>query len=253
MKYLNYLPNEIKDRRLKARLIKVAVLLIVITGLYTGYLTAAVTGLRGDIEEQKKQVLLVNSVERSIQDEKDKLTKNTQLVNAIGVNPLPLNLFLGTLLAKTPKDIVIYDILTGDVSGPVVDVSTAEGEKEEVTTEDEETEEKKKGDTEEHKKGTDGEDEVKASEPPTGAVYAGGETYGNIETVLLRGASFSLQSISLLVTSLENEPYIRGVKLSPIENYDDGYFNHRIFQLVIELEGGGTDNDETQYTGTGLK
>jgi hypothetical protein len=62
--------------------------------------------------------------------------------------------------------------------------------------------------------------------------------YTNPQALIIRGTAFDLQSIAYLSYVLKAEDYVKDVKLSPIENYDDGNHQHKIFEIVVILGGG---------------
>jgi hypothetical protein len=263
MSHLNYLPAEVKDRRLQKVLIKVAITALVIVVSTYSYSVMQVGGLKGDLEDKQGQVSVAKSLEDSIAAENIKLQASLAIVHSIGSNPLPLNQFLGTILLKTPDDIFINDIFTtsdgsgggrgatsdgrperpsrperGERNAPTTDGSV----KDQIPTKEEPIivdPEKPVTDAENGKTPTDGATPTDGSTPTETVPQASGDAYGTPSTVTIRGSAFSLQSISYLAEVFKNEPYVQSVELSPIENYDDGNLNHKIFELVLVLGQGG--------------
>lgn len=197
-----------------------------------------VSGLEGKEVSMQADVQVVGSLEKSIQEEERKIQELTMKSHAYIANPIPLNQFLGVVLRSTPSDVVIEDIFTKESiydvgSGRIPTDMGEDGSDPGAEGESEEGEDvEPKVDMEE---GTEGQENTAGQE------YTGVSGTGNFnkpEVITIRGSAFSLQSISALATILRGELYIESVKVSPIENYDDGNFHHKIFEMDLMLDGG---------------
>lgn len=231
---LNYLPREVKDKRL-VKLVKwVPVVTVVLLVAIYIYLSTQASNLQVKESELGNQVHVGEKLRKSIRDEDEKLAELTLLTRrAIVTNKIPLNVFMGMMLRNTPEDVYIFDIFTpeGNSGRGVKDF---EGE---VPVEGEESVEKEDAkETEESSEGKDKMAESILDRNGRGEGNVG--TYREPEFITIRGSAFRLQSISHLANVLELEEYITSVKISPIENFDDGTFNYKVFELTLELGEG---------------
>ena len=235
MKLLNYLPLEIAERRRLQVLtiissVAVTLILIVIVLLYV-----QVEGISKEITEKQELLSLTTELESDIIVEELKLQGSIHTDRVNYTNVLELNRLLGVILTQTPQDVVINTIFTEtelqrslaltpkEAPEPTEELDSA-NQVEEVATEQKEQAEM--------------EEPVEQSTELYQDIPVGDNVYDEPQSVMIRGTAFDLQSISSLATILKNETYVKSVELSPIENYNDGYFNHKLFELKIILVGG---------------
>lgn len=251
MKQLNYLPSEVRIKRVKGLVLKIALAMISLTLLYSALVFLQVSGLRGDVKTIKVKVETVQSLESDILKEKLKLQENTSILYSLGSNPIPLNRLLGTLLNKTPKDIVINDLYTTDYvpkAGardvvPEILESEEQVQKEPSTPTNTASQAKQNNNVNanslSNQTTTQQQQTAKESNTENSIIEQNNRigVYSNPQSLILRGTSFDLQSISYLAYVLKNEDYVSDVQLSPIENYDDGNYSHKVFEMVIILGG----------------
>lgn len=257
MKYLNYLPPEIQQSRWLKKLALISSVIVLVIVTIIALLFLQVDRVKKDIKEKQDRIALTTDLESDIAIEELKLLGNIQADTFVYNNPLAINRLLGVLLTRTPQDVVINTVFTETerqrrlssqpqkIPTPSEEVIPSDPVEPKVPTEvlpEVPTEVPAEASTE------------PSTEPPTEPTTQVAEnqtiipqpgilnrenTYEEPQTIIIRGTAFDLQSISLLAGALKNEPYVQSVELSPIENYNDGYFNHKLFELTLILVGGG--------------
>lgn len=225
MKQMNLIPNEVKQKRKINEYKKIGayVSLLPIAVMAQSYLSLSF--MKGDIQELNDNITAAKNLQQQIQEEEKLIEKNRSIIINLTSGGLPLNQFLLFTGVNLPEDIRLYSITSETAYDQAAkekekeENAAAEGTVQEISTTEPATDE-------------NGQPIEEGTEEKTEELIIE-EKKNNI---IIKGAALNVDSIGTFMSNLENKnEYIANVDISDVQNFYNGAFNYKLFEIVVEL------------------
>lgn len=218
MKQMNLIPQEIKQKRKNTTYKKIGAIasLIPVGIMAQGYISMNL--MKSNIQDLNGDIAQANSLKQQIEAEEKLIEKNRSILINLTSGGLPLNQFLLFTGITLPEDVRLYSISSESVF---------EEEKEAETKSDEAVAE-----VVEELMPAEGEESTETQAPVEEVVVE--EKKDNI---IIKGAALNVDSIGTFMNNLENKnDYILNVDISDVQNFYNGAFNYKLFEIIVELK-----------------
>lgn len=220
---MNLIPLEVKQKRQRKEMIQKGAFASLVPVVIVAQAYYSMYSMKNEIADLKLNIDQATQLESQITNEQNTIEKNRSIIVNLTSGGLPLNQFLLFTGLHMPDDMRLYSITSESII-------EEEMEKEEMP------------------EGTVPVPEVAPEVAPEGEVppvEEGGAVppveltpiENKSNKIIIKGAGLDVKSIGTFMSELENKnEYIANVDIVDVQNYYNGAFNYKFFELIIELK-----------------
>lgn len=221
-KQMNLIPLEVKQKRKNEKYKKIALASSLIPIAILGQSYLSINMMEKKVKELGENINAAKELEGQIAIEQKNIEKNNTIIGNLTNGGLPLNRFLLFTGVNLPSDVRLYSVKSKSL--------IMEEEEAEKTVSEEKAPV-----------------EIDAEVSSEGQVE--GETDGEKEKledikiekttndISIKGAALNVESVGTFMTKMQKDnPYIKSVDIVDIQNYYNGSFNYKLFELVVEMK-----------------
>lgn len=234
-KKMTLLPLEMRRKRELYKIKKYGSIIIAIPLLITVFNGGAYFLKSKELVALEEKAAKVQEITSQIDQQKIKSEEKENTIRNLELSGIPLNKFMLFMGTELPEDIRVYEITRNvESSGD-----------EEVTPENENTtgEEVQSADANDQQNKEKEKDEKSASDSVGEAVKGVAENVTEAvsgvqsgDDIVVKGAGLKVDSVAKFVEAIKmNNEYVSDVEISDIQNYNNGEFNYKMFEMKIKI------------------
>lgn len=236
-KKLSLLPLEMRRKRELYKIKKYGAIIIAIPIIVTAF-NGVSYGIKSKqlvaLEEKAAQV---QTATQNIDEQKKLSQEKETIIRNLELSGIPLNKFMLFMGTELPEDIRVYEI-TRNVESSGDEEATSE-------TNGENGEGVQSADASAEQPTPEQNEENQTSEPNAAEKVIDGAVQGVKEAIdgtqigddiIVKGAGLKVDSVAKFVESIKmNNEYVSDVEISDIQNYNNGEFNYKMFEMKIKI------------------
>lgn len=216
MKKLNLVPVDIKKQRTIAKYKRIGLMALIVPVFIVANTGLTVNSLSSEKEELEAEIANAKKIQSIITSENNKNQNYLIMKSNLEKESLPINKFLLFLSIEMPDEIQLHSITSESI---------IERARIEALIESGQIDKKKKEETVE----ADGEKEEEAFEEKL-------ISKDEDNKLIVKGASLTVDSIGELMKEMEKTEFIEKVDIRDVQNYYNGAYSYKLFELVLEIK-----------------
>lgn len=230
-KKISLLPKEMRDKLETKKIIKYGAIIVIIPVLVTAYNFASYAVKNKKLEVWKQNQTEADSINSQIIQKQNETQENETMIRSLELSGVPLNKFMLFMATDVPSDIRIYEVTKNVITSTSVKEDTTQNESGETGTPEQQQQQQQ---TEQTPASAD------ASAQPTEETQTNAQpteqNQEDLESIIIKGAGLKVDSVAKFVENIKrSNEYVESVEISDIQNYTNGSFNYKMFEMKVKL------------------